>query len=346
MREEQAFRIGLLGVGAIAQVVHLPILSELPRVRIQAVCDADRPKAAAIADRFGVPRVFDRDEEVFASDEVDGVVICSPSHLHESQSIAALEAGKHVLVEKPLALGPVAAERVVAAAERSETTLMVAMNNRYRPDAQALKPFARGGELGDIFLIKAGWLNRKMRVARPTWRHRRETAGGGALMDLGVQILDLVLWLLDYPRIERVVAQMHPGERMDVEDTAVVQLEREGGGIISLETSWSLAAERDQHYVQLLGTRGAASLSPLSVHKELEQGLVDVTPPLPPGRSNMYTMSYRQQLNHFVEMARGAHHRELPREQVQLMSWIDLAYRSVERRIELDREAEDAPAPR
>jgi predicted dehydrogenase len=141
VRDEQAFRVGVLGVGAIAQVVHLPILSELPRVRIQAICDADRPKAAAIADRFRVPRVCDEDDEVFESEEVDGILICTPSHMHESQAIAALEAGKHVLVEKPLALDPDAAQRVIAAAERTDRTLMVAMNNRYRPDAQALKPF-------------------------------------------------------------------------------------------------------------------------------------------------------------------------------------------------------------
>ncbi|MBI4543750.1 MAG: Gfo/Idh/MocA family oxidoreductase [Gemmatimonadetes bacterium] len=324
----EKFRVGVLGTGAIAQVVHLPTLAQLPGVRVAAVCDADEAKAEAIAARFGVEKVCRADEQVFTAADVDAVIICSPSHLHEPQAIAALEAGKHVLVEKPLALDAAGAERVVKAAERTGRALMVAMNNRYRPDAAALKPFARGGELGEVFFVKAGWLNRKVRVLRPTWRHRRETAGGGALMDLGVQILDLCLWMLDYPRIARVVAHMHPGEGIEVEDSAAVLLGTEGGPVISLEVTWSLLGQRDRHYLQLLGTHGSASLSPLAVHKEIEHGLLDVTPQLGGGNGNVYTASYRQQLRHFLDVVRGERALELPYEQVELMRVIALAYRA------------------
>ena len=203
-------RVAILGTGAIAQVVHLPILTELEGAEVFAVCDVDHPKATAIASRFEVPRVFRTDDQVFASRDVDAVVICTPSHLHEAQAIAALEAGKHVLVERPLALDADGARRVIEVAERTGRTVMVALNNRYRPDVLALRPFVRGGEFGELFFIKAGWLNRKMRTVRPTWRHRRVTAGGGVLMDLGSQALDLCLWLLDYPEVARVSAYLHP----------------------------------------------------------------------------------------------------------------------------------------
>src|SRR5690606_16895853 len=186
MADEGRTRVALLGLGAIAQVVHLPILSQLENAELVAACDADHSKAKAIAGRFGIPRVYRTDEEVFRADDIDCVVICTPSHLHEPQAIAALEGGKHVLVEKPLALDAAAAERVIAAAERADRSVMVAMNNRYRPDAAALKPFADGGELGEVFLVRGAWLNRKVRIVRPTWRHRKQTAGGGAMMDLGV----------------------------------------------------------------------------------------------------------------------------------------------------------------
>src|SRR5690606_15334956 len=143
--DREEIRVALLGSGAVAQVVHLPVLSRLPGVRLAAISDVDRPKAATIASRFGVPRVLRNDEEAFASDEIDAIVICTPSHLHEEQAIAALEAGKHVMVERPLALDEAGTERVLAAAEASGKALMVALNNRYRQDIGALLPFLRGG---------------------------------------------------------------------------------------------------------------------------------------------------------------------------------------------------------
>lgn len=335
MSEGGVFSLGLLGTGAIAQVIHLPLLAQLRGVRVAAVCDIDRDKAAALASRFGIPEVAPADEAIFENPAVDGVLICTPSHLHEEQCIAALLAGKHVLVEKPIALTPEGAERVIGVAEHTGKTVMVAMNNRYRADALALKPFARGGELGQVFFVKAGWLNRKVRVTRPTWRHRKRTAGGGALMDLGVQVLDLALWTVDFPRVERVVAITHPAEGMEVEDSAAVLCTLADGLTLSVEVTWSMLDRRDRHYLQLLGTRGSGTLSPLSVHKELEQGLVEVTPQLPVGPGNAYTASYRQLLRHFVDMAEGAVPRELPREQIGLMRLIQLAYRSAEERAEM-----------
>ncbi|HEX7091648.1 MAG TPA: Gfo/Idh/MocA family oxidoreductase [Longimicrobiales bacterium] len=336
MSTDGEVRIGLLGTGAIAQVVHLPVLAQLAGARVEAVCDVDRSKAAAIASRFGIPRVYRRDEEVFAADDLDAVIVCTPSHMHQEQAIAALEAGKHVLVEKPLALDSAGAARVVEAAERAGRTLMVAMNTRYRPDALSLKPFLQGGELGTVFLVKSAWMNRKVRTVRPTWRHRRATAGGGALMDLGVQVLDLCLWLLDYPSVARVTAHTHPGEGIEVEDSAVLLLQLRNGAAISVAASWSLVAERDRHYLRLLATRGSGSLAPFAVYKEVEHGLLDVTPQLVPGNENLYTASYRRLLAHFVECARGSAVTDLPRDQIELMRLVALAYRSAEEGREIE----------
>ncbi len=326
MSNGNVFAIGLLGTGAVAQVVHLPTLARFKGARIAAVCDVDRDKAAALASRFGIPEVARADEAIFENPELDGVMICTPSHLHEQQSIAALEGGKHVLVEKPLALTPEGARRVLDVAERTGRSLMVAMNNRYRPDALALKPFARGGELGDVFFVKAGWLNRKVRMTRPTWRQRRATAGGGALMDLGVQVLDLALWTLDHPKVDRIVAHLHRGEGIEVEDSAALLCTLVDGPILNIEVTWSMLDRRDRHYMQVLGTHGAGSLTPFAVYKELEQGLVDVTPLLSPAPGNAYTASYRQLMQHFIDSAQGTRPIELPYDQVDLMRLIQLAY--------------------
>ena len=320
-------RVGVLGLGSIAQVVHVPILAQMSGVTIAAVCDADDVKARTIGGRIGA-RMMRRDEEVYRADDIDGVVICTPNHLHEEQAIAALEAGKHVLVEKPLALTPEAAARVVAAAQASGRTLMVAMNNRYRPDTRALKPFADSGELGKIFLTRGAWLNQKMRVGRPTWRHRLATAGGGALMDLGVQTLDLCLWTLGFPEAASVFTHTHVPDGSEVEDTAAILLRMNDGSCISLTVSWSLVAERDRHYMRLLGTRGSAMIQPLAVYKEGDNGLLDVTPSIPPqGRENAYTASYRAELAHFIACLRGEASVEPPREQIGLMGLVVAAYR-------------------
>jgi predicted dehydrogenase len=328
MSEQEEVRVGLLGLGAIAQVVHLPILSQLPGARLAAVCDVDRSKAQAIAGRFGIERVFGSDQDVFSSDDLDAIVICTPSHLHEEQAIAAMEGGKHVLVEKPIALSPEAAARVVATAERTGKALLVAMNNRYRPDVQALRPFVSGGELGDVFLARGAWLNRKVRVVRPTWRHRLATAGGGAMMDLGVQTLDLGLWILGHPKVASVFCHMHQGEGMEVEDSAAFVVRTEAGAAITMTVSWSLVADRDRQYMRFLGTRGSGAISPLAVFKEVEHGMLDVTPSLQPGRENIYTASYRQELADFVRAASGQRPFTAPHEQVDLMRVVALAYQS------------------
>jgi predicted dehydrogenase len=336
MHEGEKLRVGLLGVGAIAQVVHLPVLSQLPNVSLVGVGDADQPRARAIAARFGIPHVFTRDDDAFTSDMLDAIIICTPTHLHESQSIAALQGGKHVLVEKPLAPTPDAVERVLRVAEESGRTLMIAMHNRYRPDTMALRPFAQGGELGDIFLTRSAWLNRKTRVVRPTWRHRRATAGGGAMMDLGVQALDLCLWMLGFPAVSSVITHMHYPDGMEVEDSAGILVRLANGSAVSSTVSWSLVAERDRHYMRMLGTRGSGAISPLAVFKEVETGqMIDVTPSVNLGRENLYTASYRRELNHFVAVARGQAEEPLPREQVQIMKVVQAAYRSFEEKREV-----------
>ena len=331
MSDGRELRVGVLGTGAIAQIVHLPILKDLPGARIQALCDIDHSKAKSLADRLGVPQVIKKDDDLFTSDDVDAVVICSPSHLHAEQVVAALEGGKHVLVERPLALDAKDAQKAVEAAEAADRTLLVAYNNRFRPDTRGLKSFVASGELGEVFSVHGTWFNRKVRPKRLTWRHRKEKAGGGAFMDLGVQVLDLCLWMLDYPEVDRVCAHVHPGERMEVEDAASALLRLKKGGTISVQVTWSLLGERDRHHVRLFGTAGSASTQPLKVFKEVEQGVLDVTPQIVPARENEYTASYREELRHFVNAALGADNPPPPREQVDVMRIVSLIYESAEK---------------
>jgi predicted dehydrogenase len=331
---EPTVRIGVVGAGAIAQIVHLPLLKQLPGARVEAVCDLDEHKAATLADRLDVDHVFETLDELLAADVVDALVICSPNHLHAQQAVTALEAGVHVLVERPLAVDAKGAEAAVKAAERADRVLVVAFNNRYRPDTRGVKSFIASGELGDIVTTHGTWFNRKTPVRRTTWRQRRD-AGGGAFMDLGIQTLDLCMWLLDYPTVDRVCAHLHPGQGMEVEESAAVLLRTAAGGTISVQVTWSLVAERDRHHVRLLGTAGTATTYPLKVMRETEQGILDVTPQIAPTQENAYTASYREELRHFILAALGTVTPELPREQVELMRIVEAIYRSAEKGTEV-----------
>jgi predicted dehydrogenase len=330
MSPNRVVRVAVIGAGAIAQVAHLPILSRMRGVKVAALHDTDRAKAATIADRFEVERVAAKLDEIWDDESIEAVIICTPNHLHEEQVGTALDAGKFVLCEKPLALESAGAKRVLkkkGAADR----LMVGMNQRFRPDAIALKSFVAGGELGDVFYMRAGWLIRRVLPAGRSWRLQKRGAGGGALMDLGLQMLDLSLWLLDYPEPERISAHVHGAEGDGVEDSAVLLLHLAGNRVVNLEVTWALRSDRERQYVHLLGSSGSGSLGPLKVFKDMDTGLTDLTPQLAPGRENQYTASYRQQLASFLELVRGERENEAPTEQVTLMRIAEAAYRSAQK---------------
>jgi predicted dehydrogenase len=236
MADGDRVRVGVLGLGSIAQVVHLPILSQLPNAELAGVCDVDRTKAKAIAARFGIPRVFQSDEEVFRSEELDALVICTPSHLHEAQAVAALESGKHTLVEKPLAMTEEGAARVVAAAEAAGRTLQVAITT--------VSPDCRRSSRSRKAVSWATFRSRRMaepavRTIRPTWQHRRATAGSSAFMDLGVNP-GPGWWLLGFPSVD-VCASVSAGGWKSDSATVILRL---NGGCISLSVAGALS-QRD-----------------------------------------------------------------------------------------------------
>jgi predicted dehydrogenase len=322
-------RVGIVGAGAIAQVAHLPLLARMRGVELAMLCDEDSSRARVIADRFGVTQTCSSADEVWANDELDAVILCTPSHLHAEQASSALQAGKYVLCEKPLATNAADARKVLAT-PGAESRLVVAMNQRYRSDAAILKPFVTSGELGRVYYLRTGWLNRRVGRNRRAWRQRRSLAGGGALMDLGYQLLDLTLWLLDYPEPERLVAHVHRSGGAEVEEAGVLLLHLADGRIINLEVTWNLLADRERQYLHILGEAGSASLSPLSVQKEMDGQILNVTPPFSPSRENQYMASYRQELLHFVDVVRGERSVSAPTEQLTVLRILDAAYRSAD----------------
>ena len=326
----KTLRIGLVGVGVAAQINHIPALKRLEGVEIVALCDRDPEKAARVAQKFGVPQSSGRFDDLLANDELDAVDLCTPNFLHAPMATAALEAGKHVLCERPLARSAEEAAAMTRAAKKSDRVLMCALQHRFRADAQLLKKFVEKGDLGELFFAKAGWLRQRSDWDSDEWRRQKRESGGGVVLDLGFQMLDLSLWMLGGPRVESVTASVHRQRKGEVEDSASAFFRLAGGATLTLELTWGLLMEKDFAYVNLFGSGGAALLNPLRVHKAMHGTLVNVTPTLETSR-NQYKHSVEAQLGHFADVLRkGVKPLGTAEEILPVMELMDAVYRSAE----------------
>ena len=322
-------RIGVVGAGAIAQLTHLPVLSKMRGAKLVAICDNDRPKARALADRFDIADVYTDIEDLLEGDGLQAIVIATPNHLHEPHVLSAIAAGIDVLVERPLALTSKGVERIVNAAARAGRKVFVANNHRFRTDVQALAGFLRGGELGKLTGIRAGAYHHKR--AEQGWRQRRVEAGGGAFFDYGHPMLDLALWLSDFPEPERVVAHMDRGAGKNaVEDAMLVQLKCATGMTIAVDVSGAYVGEEERWWFETLSTRGSSRLAPLRVVKELHGRPTDVSPRGAATRESAFIQSYRAELAHFVAVVAGEAEYEAPSDQVLLHKILEAIYKSAD----------------
>jgi predicted dehydrogenase len=321
-------RIGVVGAGAIAQLAHLPVLGKMRGARLVAVCDNDRPKARALADRFDIPDVYTDIEDLLEEEEIRAVVVATPNHLHEPHVLSAIAAGKDVLCERPLALTAKGVERIISAAARAGRKVFVANNHRFRSDVQALAGFLRGGELGKLTGIRAGAYHH--RRAEQGWRQRRAEAGGGAFFDYGLPLLDLALWLADFPLPERVVAHMDRGSGKNaVEELMLVQLHT-SGAVFNFDVSGAYVGEEERWWFETLSTRGSTRLAPLRVVKELHGRPTDVSPRGAAARESAFIQSYRAELAHFVSVVAEESEYEAPSDQVTLHRTVEAIYRSAD----------------
>ena len=306
---ERPVRIGLLGAGAVAQTAHLPAYRRLRNAELVAICDNEQGKLRALRERTGVVHATTSLDELLSIAELDAVDICLPSNQHAAAAVRCLEAGKHVLCEKPLGLTAREVEDVLAARDRSGKHVLVGMNNRYRDDSILLRRFIQDGQLGEVFRARAGWLKRRTKVKPGAWQYSQAMSGGGVVMDLGIQLLDLVLWLCAYPSPERVSASFyyHTPE-IEVEDSAMIVLTCAGGLSITLDVSWHFLVEETEydHFVDLFGTAGSGLLNPLRIFQRSYGTLVNVTPQVQRRIGNIYMESYERELAFFAAVVAGS----------------------------------------
>ncbi|HYM80090.1 MAG TPA: Gfo/Idh/MocA family oxidoreductase [Candidatus Limnocylindria bacterium] len=326
----KALRIGLVGVGAAAQISHIPAIKRTPGFELVALCDRDPEKAQRVAQKFQVPFATGRLDDLLADGALDVIDVCTPNFLHAPVAVAALEAGKHVMCERPLARSAVEASQMVKAARKADRTLMCVVQHRFRADAQLLRKFVEKGDLGEIFFAKAGWLRQRTEWDSDEWRRQKRESGGGVVLDLGFQMLDQLLWVLGSPGVRSVTASVHRLRTGEVEDSATAFLRLEGGATLTLELTWGLLMEKEFAYVNLFGSAGAALLNPFRIHKGMHGTLVNVTPTLDTSR-NQYKQSIEDQITHFADALRkGQTPMGNGEEILPIMELMDAIYRSAE----------------
>lgn len=289
----KTFNVGVIGTGGIANAAHLPALTKQPDVKILAVCDIKEEAMKNSAEKFGVPHQFADYNKLLEMPEIDAVHICTPNDTHMDPTVQALNAGKHVICEKPIGRNPAEAQKMVDAARRTGKKLMIAQCWRWNQDIACLKKFIDAGELGDIYMARV-WALRRRGI--PSWGVfiNKEKQGGGPLIDIGVHILDATMYLMGHPKPIAASGKTYtnigkePGhfggfgqwdyKNYTVEDYAAGFVRLDNGASITIESSFAANIAEDAFNTTLLGTKGGACSSPLRIFGEQHGTLTDMTP--------------------------------------------------------------------
>jgi predicted dehydrogenase len=315
--------------------VHAGAAQKLPGVTIEAVVNHRPESRAAFAAKFGIPREYADVEGLLKAGGVDGLVVCTPNYLHAPQSIAALEAGVPVLVEKPMAISAAEGEAMLAASRTSGACLMVGHVWRFDPEVQWLRDQVRTGRLGRIVRTKGYCSHVNRGPMGAGWFTQKELAGGGAMADMGIHVIDTARFLLDDPQPISVYAKIgtYYGD-FSVDDTAVVMVNWADGATSYIEAGWwQPQSDGMQAATQLYGTTGFGRIFPtyMEIRTTPKPDIERVETDIKPVTERDKREKFVPQMAHFVDCIRTGR-QPVPggAEGLVNMKVVDAAYRSSE----------------
>ncbi len=334
-------KIVVIGAGFAGRIVHLPGY-RASLAPVAAICDTDEARARALAKDYSIPRVYSDWRQMLAEEEPDVVSVCLPNVLHHEVTVAALEAGAHVLCEKPLATSVAEARSMFETARRHGRILMAAHNFRFESPTQAIRRVVESGALGQIYHAEATAMRR---MGIPAWGtfHQRAFSAGGCLLDIGVHMLDQTIWLMGNPTPTTVsaVVQQRFGRRpeiaaalgntwnpelFDVEDFAVACVRFQDGASLILRSCWASHIADSRFSSQLFGTEGGATTDPPMVYRLRDGMQVDEEFKNLPRSSG-----WEREVVHFLAVVRGEAEPVVKEaETMNVQRILNAAYRSAE----------------
>lgn len=274
-----SLKAGVIGCGAIGTLGHIPGF-RAANVEVAAVCDANAERAQKVANQLAIPRFYTDYAELLAQKDIDMVAIGLPNILHAPVTIAALNAGKHVLCEKPLSVNAESAAQMIDAARANKRLLSINQHMRFEPTTLAMRDAVRKGRLGRVYHTESRMIRSAGIPGFGGWFTNKKTAGAGALFDIGVHMLDLPLFILGFPKVVSVKGFLNGelGQQkiglggwgadrgtqgvFDVDDTALAMLTLEDGASLIVKVTWAAFAPGYEERVTLYGTHGGADRSP------------------------------------------------------------------------------------
>ncbi len=334
-------RVGLVGAGWPSWQ-HMKGYKKLEDVEVAALSDINEERLNQVADEYAVPKRYVSYEEMLKKENLDAVSVCTPNSLHAPVAIAVMEAGANVLCEKPMAATLEQARNMLKVRDKTGAVFMMGYMRRFGAEPQLLKRYIAEGRLGEVYFGRT-WTRRRRGIpGMGGWFTQKKLSGGGVLIDMGVHLLDLTLWLMGYPDVAEVVGvagskfgvhgeggwgnpQRQPDGSVlfDVDDYANAIVKFRNGASLLFHGSWAAHIEHDEHSLELWGDKAGAKLNPLKVFT-VEDGVVqDLVP------QTRDVNAFEKETQHFVECVRtGAQPMCTGEEGVKTLEVIEGIYRS------------------
>ncbi len=315
---DRVFNVAVIGAGAIGHD-HIASFKQHPQARVVALAEVSPERGREAADKFGVPDLVQDYALLLKRADIHVVSIALPNYLHAKVALEALRAGKHVMLDKPMATNAADAAKLVAEAKKRGLLLMVGQNNRFGWEVQTAKQLVADGVLGDVYHAKTAWTRRAGIPRIGSWFTQKKFAGGGCCYDIGAHALDRCLYLMGEFDAAAVSGQTYsrfgprgqgdgswgkseidPKATFDVDDLAVALIKLKSGRTVLLETSWAAHQPMgDYNGTQLFGTEAGLRFPPLELYRKTQYGYASETVSPRPNLANPNRMV------HFVDVLLG-----------------------------------------
>lgn len=315
---DKKIKVGIIGVGCISNE-HIKAYLANENVELYAFCDINEKQLKLMSEKYKITRTFTDINEMLKLKEIDAVSVCTWNSAHAPCTIAALNAGKHVLCEKPMATTAKEAIAMKEAAEKNSKLLMIGFVRRFGNDCSILKDFISADYMGEIYYSKATYLRRNGNPGG--WFGDKSRSGGGPLIDLGVHVIDLTKYLMGNPKPVSVYGATFQklfnrkdvkdlvgyssvsksnNDICDVEDFASAMIRFDNGSVLSIEASFSLNIKGDQGRIEFFGTKGGAKLEPeLELYSNINGYMSNIN--LTTSTALSFDGLFANEINHYVD---------------------------------------------